>query len=270
MVIHDLAGFGRAALTVVIPILSRMGIQACPLPTAVFSTHGALPGHTSVELTSFLRACLQHWTDLAIDFDAVYSGFLGRIEQVDILTDYLKQSFSPDRMVMIDPVLGDSGTLYGVTDPRMVEAMRSYIGFADLITPNLTEAALLLDAAYEPNPTENTLKSWCIRLGEMGPNIVAITHVSVSASPNQIAVLAYEREQEQFWTLPGEKFPVSFPGTGDAFTSVLLGRLLRGDSLPGAVQQAMQFVAHAIRTTLDHATPIKEGILLECVLDALP
>lgn len=270
MAIHDLAGFGRAALMVVVPILSRMGIQVCPLPTAVFSAHGAFSGHTSVDLTLFLRPCLQHWSELAIDFNAVYSGFLGRVEQVDILTDYLKQSSSPDRMVMIDPVLGDNGKLYGVTDPRMIEAMRSYIEVADIITPNLTEAAFLLNVPYEANPTEETLTNWCARLADMGPEMVVITNVPVSASPGQVAVLAYTREKERFWTFTGEKLPASFPGTGDAFTSVFLGRLLRGASPPVAIQQAMQFVAHAIRTTLEHATPVKEGILLESVLDAIP
>ncbi len=270
MAIHDLAGFGRAALTVVIPILSRMGIQVCPLPSAVFSTHGAFARHVSVDLTAFQQECLQHWSDLELTFDAVYSGFLSRVEQIDLLTAYLNQPANPHRLVLIDPVLGDHGALYGVTDPRMVEAMRSYIAVADVVTPNLTEAALLLGESYDADLDAETLRAWCIRLADMGPDIVVITSVPVKTTSSQLAVCAYQRSDGQFRQLSGEKLPAAFPGTGDAFSSVLLGYMLHGHALPVAIQQAMQFVADAMRLTLKHNTPVQEGILLECVLDALP
>ena len=270
MAIHDLAGFGRAALTVVIPILSRMGVQVCPLPSAVYSTHGAFEGHTSLDLSEFMSSCLQHWTSLGIVFDAVYSGFLSNVEQINCLTAYLEHHTNSRQLVLIDPVLGDHGKLYGVTDPRMVVAMRTYIAMADVITPNLTEAALLLGASYNADIDAETLHAWCVRLADMGPDTVIMTSVPAAHTSSELAVLVYRHTGGQFWLQSHEKLPAAFPGTGDTFSSVLLGCLLQGESLPVAISQAMQFVADAIHVTLEHNTPVQEGILLERVLDMLP
>jgi pyridoxine kinase len=269
MAIHDLSGFGRAALTVVIPILSSMGIQVCPLPTAVYSTHGLFPGHTSVDLTDFLQECLRHWTTLDLKFDAIYSGFLGSVQQLEHLSGFLQQHATDHQLVVIDPVLGDHGKLYGVTDPGMVERMQHYIRVADLITPNLTEAALLLDELYHPEIQSEQVQEWCARLAEMGPKHVIITSVPMTKLSEHIAVMVYDHTTGSSSTIDCEMLPVNYPGTGDAFTSVIVGRLLHHDPLEVAVERAVQFMAHALRLTLAQATPVKEGILLEQVLDAL-
>lgn len=269
LAIHDLSGFGRAALTVVTPILSTMGIQVCPLPTAVFSTHGMFPGYRSLDLTDYLRDCLQHWRDLNLRFDVIYSGFINSVRQVDFITSFLRAIPQQDRFVVIDPVLGDNGRLYGVTPPDLVAGMRTYIRLADIITPNLTEAALLLDEPYQADMTEEAFKEWLIRLTEAGPDTVIITSVPVVDLSSHTAVLAYNRIEEVCWRVVCERIPATFPGTGDAFTSIVIGSLLQGHSLPVAVDRAVLFISFAIRTTVEHSSPEREGILLESVLDVL-
>lgn len=267
--LHDLSCFGRAALTVVLPILSTMGIQVCPLPTELFSTHGAFPGYERIDLAEPLQAIIDHWRALAIRFDAIYSGFLGSTRQIDIAARFIRDFTQPAQLVVVDPVLGDNGKSYGVTAPGMVAKMRTYIRLAHVITPNLTEAALLLEEPYRPDISETEVKDWLARLAECGPEIVIITSVPVLQTPNRIAVLAYNRKDGRFWRVAGERIPGNFPGAGDAFTSVVTGSLLQGDPLPVALDRAVQFLALALRTTFAQSAPVREGILLEKVLPDL-
>jgi pyridoxine kinase len=244
-----------------------MGIQVCPLPTAVFSTHGMFPGYVSQDLTDYLRDCLQHWRDLELRFEAVYSGFFNSVQQIDLVASFLRDVPQQDRLVVIDPVLGDNGKLYGVTLPDLVAGMRTYIRLADVITPNLTEAALLLNEPYQSDPTEDVVNEWLVRLAETGPSRVVITSVPVADQPSHTTVVAYDHLEGRYWRVICERIPATFPGTGDTFTSILVGCLLQGDRLPAAVVQAVQFITTAIRATVGRIE--REGILLECVLDVL-
>jgi len=268
-VVHDLSCFGRAALTVVIPILSTMGIQVCPLPTAVFSTHGAFPGYKCIDLTDQLQELIDHWKRLGIKFDAIYSGFLNSSQQIDVISDFIRDFSREEQFIIIDPILGDYGKLYGVTGHGMVERMREYIQLANVITPNLTETALLLDETYKSDIQETELKDWFLRLADRGPEIVIITSVPVPQSEKEIAVIAYNRNDGRFWKVLSDYIPTNFPGTGDAFTSVVVGSLLQGNSLPIALDRAVQFISTAIRSSCGHEYPVKEGVLLEKVLNTL-
>ncbi len=267
--IHDLSCVGRAALTVVIPILSTMGIQVCPLPTAVLSTHGRFPNYHFIDLTEELEHLIAHWQALGICFDGIYSGFLGSAQQVGIMSAFIRQFSQDKQLVVIDPVLGDHGKVYGVTDHKLVQAMRQYIGLAHVITPNLTEAALLLDEPYREHLDEITAKNWAQRLSEKGPEIVILTSVVDPRHPTQIATLAYHRGKEEFWKVTSETIPAHFPGTGDVFTSVITGSLLQGTQPSVAVERAVQFLAKAIAATVEQHTSEREGLALEAVLQVL-
>ncbi|GAK55045.1 pyridoxal kinase [Candidatus Vecturithrix granuli] len=268
--IHDLSGFGRASLTVVIPILATMGIQVCPVPTGVFSTHGLFPGVKMNDLTDVLREYLEHWRSIGMTFDAIYSGFLNSARQIDVMTDFILDFSSRDQLIIIDPVLGDNGKLYGITDANMVARMQTYIGLADVITPNVTEAALLLGKPYRSIFDVVKIKEWLLEFAEKGPRITVFTSVPIGHTSRQKAVVAYNRDEGQFWRILYDEIPAAFPGTGDAFTSILTGSLLHGDSLPLAIDRAVQFLSIAIRTTFSYPSyPAREGILLERVLQHL-
>jgi pyridoxine kinase len=268
--IHDLSGFGRTSLSVVIPILSSMGVQPCSLPTAVLSTHtGGFQNYRFIDLTEQMQAMVSHWKELGIHFDAVYSGFLGSFRQIDIVQEFIRDFSQEDQLVLIDPVLGDNGRLYSTMDASMISKMRGLVEHADVITPNFTEAAFLLDEPVDPSISLEKLKTWTKRLAEKGPNKVIITSIPVPEGKNVSSVLAYNARDDRLWKVDCSYIPAHYPGTGDIFASVIVGSLLQGDSLPIALDRAVQFVSLAIRSTFGYTFPAREGVLLERVLPSL-
>lgn len=268
--IHDLSGFGRASLTAIIPILSSMGIQVCPIPTAILSTHtGGFEEYTFVDLTDSMEDYINHWKKLNLEFDCIYSGFLGSVKQINIVSDFVDFFADEHTLTIIDPVMGDDGKLYPTMDMDMVENMRNLIHKATIITPNFTEAAYLL--GEDPNSVvdENIIKSWMIKLAKMGPKIVIITSVPEIHNDKITNVVAYNKEDNVFWKVSCKYIPASYPGTGDAFTSVLIGSLLQGDSLPIALDRGVQFITACIKASYGFNYPKREGVLLEKVLETL-
>lgn len=268
--INDLSGFGRAALTTIIPILSTMGIQVCPFPTAILSTHtGGFEDCSFVDLTDSLRGYMEHWKNEKIEFDCIYSGFLGSATQVDIIIDFIVDFKSDSNMVVIDPVMGDNGKLYSTMDDNMVSKMRDLVKKADIITPNLTEALYLLGKEHTNTIDEEQVKRMMIELANFGPRIVVITSVPDDILPENINVLAYDKKNNRFYKVTSERIPIDFPGTGDTFTSVLIGKILNGDDLSKAVEKSVEFVSIGIKESITFSYPRREGILLEKVLGKL-
>ena len=273
--IHDLAGFARTSLTAAIPILSSMGIQATPLPTAILSTQTVgYKDFTLLDLTDEMVRILDHWERLGLRFDGVYSGFMASTAQMDSAARCIANCLAPDGLAVVDPVLGDDGKLIPTMTPEMVEKMRWLITHADVITPNFTEVCLLLGEPYSPEADVPTLKGWLRRLSENGPATVVATSVPLADSEvahkaECTSVLAYERDEDRFWRVDCSYIPAYYPGTGDVFSSVLTGSLLQGDSLAIALDRAVQFVTLGIRATFGQDLPNREGILLERILDTL-
>lgn len=268
--IHDLSGFGRASLTVIIPILSTLGIQVCPLPTAVLSTHtGGFDDYCIMDLSAHMRRIIEHWQDLELGFDAIYSGFLGSAAQIEIVSGSIDTFSRADQLVLVDPVMGDDGKPYGPIRPELIRGMRSIVGKAQVITPNFTEGCFLLDREYDRHIEPGELKYWLVRLSDFGPSIVIITSVPLNRSERTSAVVAYNREDGRFWKVDCTFVPAYYPGTGDAFASVILGSLLQGDSLPIALDRSVQFVTLVIKASFGYNLPRREGVLLERVLSNL-
>lgn len=267
--IHDLSGFGRASLTVAIPILSSMGFQVCPLPTAVLSSQtSGVSGFTFHDLTDEMGPILDHWERMGLKFDAVYSGFLGNPRQLETATRCIRDFLKPDGFALVDPVLGDNGALDPTQTPEMVEAMRQLVGHAHVIAPNLTEAAFLLDEPFRPDIPQEELKRQLVRLSDMGPECVVITSAPAEKK-DFCAAVAYNRKQNRFWKVESSWIPAFYPGTGDTFSSVLVGAFLQGDSLPVALERAVRFVTLGIRVTFGYDTRHSDGVLLERTLPAL-
>jgi pyridoxine kinase len=269
--IHDLSGFGRTSLTVVIPVLSALGIQVCPLPTAVLSTQtSGFDDFCFVDLSAAMRSFLAHWRTLGLRFDAVYSGFLGSPRQVETVAECIAHCLASGGITVVDPVLGDNGSLDPTMTPEMVDSMRHLVSKAYCITPNLTEAAFLLNEDY-PGADLDThgQRDWLRRLAALGPEYVVITSAPLPGEKHKSAVVAYERTQKRYWQVKCDYLPAFYPGTGDTFASVLTGCLLLGDSLPMAMDRAVQFVTLGIRATFGHTLSCRDGILLERILQTL-
>lgn len=268
--IHDLSGFGRASLTSIIPILSSMGVQVCPLPTAVLSSNtGWFKEFSFVDLTDSMQNYINHWKKINMKFDCIYSGFLGSPKQIDIILDFIDFFKNSSNIMVVDPVLGDNGKLYPTIDRDMIEKMKELVKKADIITPNLTEAMYILEEPYIENIEESKIKKMLLELSNMGPKIVVITSVPDINTPDNIDVFAYDKDDSKFWKVGCKYIPAEFPGTGDTFTSVLIGSMLQGDSLPIALDRSVQFITLGIRESFGFKYPRGEGILLEKVLDTL-
>ncbi|AVQ31545.1 pyridoxamine kinase [Fusobacterium varium] len=271
--IHDLSGYGRSSLTSIIPILSSMKLQVCPVPTAVLSTHtGGFEGFSFLDLTDYMEQHIAHWKKLGLEFDCIYSGFLGSPRQIKIVADFVDFFGHKNNLTVIDPVLGDNGRLYGTMGKEMVEEMKKLIGKADIITPNFTEVTFLLDKEYKKEISEAEIKQWLIELAAMGPKIVIATSVpdeDSHSTDRKTNVVAYDRENDVFWKVSCKYIPASYPGTGDAYTSVVIGSLLQGDNLPIAIERGVQFITQCILASYGFKYPNREGVLLERMLDVL-
>ncbi|MDH6309295.1 pyridoxine kinase [Dysgonomonas sp. PFB1-18] len=267
--IHDLSGIGRVSLSVVMPILTTMGFQVNPLPTAILSNHTQYPYFSFLDLTDEISKIIAEWKKLGIEFDAFYSGYLGSPRQVSIIKKFIQDFRKEDNLVVIDPVLGDNGKLYSGFDMEIVEEMRRLITVADVISPNLTELFYMLDIPYKTENTDEELKEYLLQLSAKGPQIVIITNVPVLNDPHKTSVYAYNRYGNRFWKITCPYLPAHYPGMGDTFTSVATGALMQGDSLPMALDRAAQFCYQGIRATFGYESDPREGILLEKVLQNL-
>lgn len=268
--VHDLSGIGRVSLTAVIPILSSMGFQVCPLPTAVLSNHTQYPDYSILDLTDEMQRIVDKWKKMNIHFDTFYSGYLASSRQIKIVEDFITHFRQPSDLVVVDPVMGDNGKLYVGMGLDMVEAMKGLISYADVITPNLTEMFLLLGEEKIPAVlTDQVLKSGLKALSDKGSEIVIVTSVPVVDNPHLTSVYAYNRAGGRYWKVTCPYLPAHYPGTGDAFTSVITGALMQGDSLPIALDRATQFILQGIRATFGYEYDNLEGIMLEKVLHNL-
>lgn len=266
--VHDLSGFGRCSLSVIMPVLSAMGMQVCPLPTAVLSTHtGGFNGYTFVDLTDTMERYFEHWHSLGLSFDCIYSGFLGSAQQIDIIAKFIDEFRMSDKLVVVDPAFADDGILYSTFEHDFVTRMRKLVAKAHIITPNVTEAAFLLDRPCPDVLDIQEVREWILTLSKLGPQTVVMT--STPLSDTRSCVVAYDREDGRFWKVRCDYIPAEYPGTGDIFTSVMTGALLEGDSLPVAVDRAVNFVSMAIRMTFGYGSPPREGVLVEKVLHML-
>lgn len=267
--IHDLSGFGKASLTVVIPILSSMGFQVVPLPTAVLSTHSKFKGFHFVDLTEQMYPIIDHWEKLGLRFDAIYSGFFGSSQQISIMHDFISRFSTPETLVVIDPVMGDNGKLYGPMTLEMISGMRELITKADIITPNLTELAFLTNRDYNPDMSLEDIRKGISQLTNIGAKTVIVTSVPVPNFPKRTSVLAYDSIDNRYWKVSCDYLPAHYPGTGDAFASIITGAILQGDSLPIAIDRAVQFISLGVRSTFGYHHDSDEGFLLEKVLHNL-
>lgn len=267
--IHDMSGFGRCSLTIAMPILSAMGVQCCPLPTAFLSTHtGGFEGFTFLDMTDEMPKVAAHWKALGLRFQAVYSGFLGSERQIGIVDAFIQDFRGPDTVVVVDPVMGDHGQVYQTYTPAMCAGMERLAEQADVITPNLTEAALLLNVPYKALPTgEQGCREIVERLSLDGQRSVVLT--GASTAPELTGAMCFDAKTGHTEAIQTRRVSREFLGTGDVFASVLTGALVQGAALPDAARQAVEFIRACAERTLAEQLPLREGVDFEPLLGLL-
>lgn len=264
--IHDISCVGRCSLTVALPILSAAGIDTGVLPTAVLSTHtGGFTGFTYRDLTSDIQPISDHWKSLDLKFDALYSGFLGSFDQIDLVADLFERFKTKDNLVMVDPVMADEGKLYSIYSTEMARGMAKLCAKADIILPNLTEAAFILDEDYVEGPyTREYIEGMLHRLSRLGPKKVVLT--GVWFDKKQLGAAALDSETGVISYAFSKKIEGHFHGTGDVFGSALLAGLMNGFSLEKSIEIGVNYTYSCIEKTVELNQERRYGVCFEKAL----
>ena len=280
-VLNDLSGMGKCSLTAAIPVISVMGIQACPLPTAVLSAQTGFPSYYCDDYTDRMDAIMEEWKKMDFYPDGIYTGFLADARQADKAVEFIEQFAKEDTKILIDPVMGDNGEEYPIYTEALCEKMRFLVRRATVITPNLTEALLLLYGAQRAhvlwkelslmdeerllNFTESTGKE----LSKEFDTEVVITGIDLPARENhQEMGNLICKDGVQTW-VSTVKEGGSYSGTGDLFASVLSAGMVKGMDTVDSVRKAVKFLSKGIHDAVLEGTDRNEGICFERYLSEL-
>ena len=249
--IQDISCVGKCSLTVALPIISAAGIETAILPTAVLSTHTAFSRFTFRDLTDDIQTITDHWLEEKIVFDGVATGYLGSFRQIELVEKIFADFYHDGMLRFVDPAMGDNGKLYVGFDEAFAKRMGELCGKADIIVPNLTEAAFMLGEKYmESGYSADDIKALLKRLCALGCPVAAVTGVSLE--PGKCGVMAYDSRTDNYCEYYSERIPTSFHGTGDVFSSACFAALMRGKSLEKALEIAVEFTVESIRQTISY------------------
>lgn len=260
--VHDLCGYGKCSLGVAIPVLSAGGNDVCPVPTGLFSNHTAFPTWHMHDTTEMLDSYLQAWKDVNIDIDAIYSGFLGAPEQCDSIRQLWNDY--PNALRVVDPAMADHGKVYPTYTPELCQAMAGLASGCDVLTPNLTEAAIILDEDWHgQNISEDEARRIIEALLEKGAKNVILKGIDRG---DGIIRNYVQGEQNEFAETRNELLPYMLHGTGDLYASCLLAAIMAGKTLLDAAQFASDFVAEAMVLTNEQPDFRNRGVSFEPLL----
>ncbi|MGI6160639.1 MAG: pyridoxamine kinase [Christensenellales bacterium] len=267
--IHDISGFGKCSITVALPIISAAGIETSVIPTAVLSTHtGGIDGFTYRDLTDDILPIAEHWKALELGFDAIYTGFLGSFRQLDIVAEICEMLKDDDTLIVVDPVMADFGELYKVFPKNFPDGMKKLCAKADVMVPNMTEAALLLGREYHKGPYEKTYIEDMLRaLSRLGPDKVVLT--GVYFDNDKLGAAAFDKNTDSVEYMLSRRIEGQYHGTGDVFGSALLSALMSGKSLSDAAGIAVEFTVRSIERTRKAGTDVRFGVNFESELPYL-
>ncbi len=262
--IQDISCVGKCSLTVALPIISAMGVETAILPTAVLSTHTMFSGFTCKDMTDQILPIAEHWKKEEFAFDAIYTGYLGSFEQIEIVSKLFDEFKTDSNLIIVDPVMADNGKLYPAFDEAYAKENAKLCGKADLIVPNLTEASFLTGMPYKTKYDRKYITDLLDALAQLGPKYVALT--GVSFEEGKIGVMGLNTVTGESFEYYTEHVPVSYHGTGDIFSSVVVGALTRGKSLPEAFRIACDYTKETIAYTFRTSGAGTYGVDFEVTL----
>ncbi len=270
-VINDLSGLGRCSLTAAISVLSAMGIQTCPLPTAILSSQTEYPSYYCYDFTDKMDYFRQEWKKLGTCFSGIYTGYIASVPQIEEIFHFLDTFQTPDTFLLVDPVMGDDGMTYDMYTSEFLSAMKELTARADVITPNITEFCLLTDMDY------NTLQNSSLSLHQLISCLKDASHTLTAERTKKILITGIRFTTDDGIPKIGNllldgsshflsAFPCcdgSYSGTGDLFASCITGGLARGTSLTEMIQTAGSFLEKALADSVKEQVPVNEGVNFE-------
>lgn len=264
LTVQDISCVGKCSLTVALPIISAFGIEAAILPTATLSTHTMFNGFTFRDLTDDIEPICDHWKEQKIEFDGIYTGYLGSKRQIDLVLDIFRD-FGQQKLKFVDPAMGDNGSLYPGFDKDFAHQMARLCAHADIIVPNMTEACFMLDLPYIASGyTREHVESILRKLTELGCPRAVLT--GIGFNDNELGCYGYDSTRNEFFFDCNSKISQSYHGTGDIFSSVCFSAVMKGKTLEQACASAADFVCDSINETLNDEKPIWYGVNFEKVL----
>ncbi len=272
LTIQDISCVGQCSLTVALPVISAMGIETAILPSAILSTHtGGFTGYTFHDLTDDIPAIKEHWKKENIRFDAFYTGYVGSVKQLEYISDIMDELKKPDSIIVIDPVMGDKGKLYPGFEPSFAKEMAKMCKKADVIVPNLTEAAFMLDEEYiEDNHTEEYIERILKKLLALGCKNALLTGVNLQ--PGKLGIASINGATGKISYYFRDLINGMFHGTGDVFASSFAGAMVLGKSVDEAGKIAVDFTVDAIQKTINdksHWYGVKFELALPGLIDSI-
>lgn len=268
LTIQDISCVGQCSSTVALPIISACGQETAVLPSAVLSSHTAFNSFSFRDLTDDIPNIKSHWQNEKILFNAIYTGYLGSLKQIEYVTDIMKTMGTPDAVKIVDPAMGDNGKLYSNFDTDFAHSMAALCKEADIIIPNITEASYMTDIPYKDSYDEAYINSLLDAMKSMGMKKIILT--GVSYEDNTTGVIVCENDKVRYYK--HEKLAKNSPGTGDVFASAFVGAYVSGKDLFEAVQIAADFVLQALKNTQsdeNHWYGVKFETCLGMLIEAL-
>jgi pyridoxine kinase len=267
LTIQDISCLGKCSLTIALPVISALGVETVILPTAVLSTHTMFKNFTVKDLSDQIEPITSHWKSEGVEFDAIYTGYLGTAEQIDQVKEIFS-SFDHEGLIrVVDPVMADNGKLYPAFDMDYVKKNAGLCACADIIMPNLTEAAFMTGMEYREEYGEQYVRDMLEALVDLGARITVLTGVSLQ--PGKTGVMGYDRETGEYYLYQNDKVDAIFHGTGDLFSSTCVGEMMRGKTWQEAMSIAADYTAHTIAVTMQNPDKPWYGVDFEATIPYL-
>lgn len=261
LTIQDISCVGKCSLTVALPIISALGVETAIIPTAVLSTHTMFKGFTFKDLTDEIEPITQHWKNEGIDFDSIYTGYLGTIHQIEIIARLFENFKTDKNQIIVDPAMADNGKLYPAFDLAYAKKMAYLCGKGDIMIPNITEACFMVDMEYKEVYDEDYIKEILTKLSKLGAKISILT--GVSFEKGKTGVMGLDSENNEYYYYEHDRIDANYHGTGDIFASTLVGALANDLSWKDAIPVAADYTALCIQKTLDDENGRPYGVNFE-------
>ena len=264
-VINDISGFGRCSIAVELPIISALKVQCCPLPTSIFSNHTGFESFFFDDYTDKMTSYMNEWIKLDLKFNGICTGFLGSEKQIRIVEEFLSHFKTKESITIIDPVMGDYGKMYPTYTKETCMEMKKLVRYADILTPNLTEACILTDTQYHDNWSKKELDTLAEKLSSIGPEKIVITGIQQG---KYVANFCYEKNKASYM-IRTVKVGTQWSGTGDIFTSIIAADAVNGVDFHTSVRKASIFIKKCILKSIELDIPLTDGVCFEELLTTL-
>ena len=267
LTVQDISCLGKCSTTIALPVISALGSETVILPTALLSTHSIFENFTCKDLSDQIMPIAKHWQSQDVQFDAIYTGYLGTEEEIDMMKELFRMFGGEDTLIIVDPAMGDRGVLYPAFDEAYAKKNTELCAGADIILPNITEASFMTGLPYKEEYDEAYIKEMLQALDALGAKVSILTGVSLE--PGKTGIMGYDREKDSYFSYQNEKVGAQFHGTGDLFASTFVGEVMKGLDWTDAIRIAADYTAHTIEVTMQNPKKSWYGVDFETTIPDL-